>query len=208
MHCYTLLIYIVCNNSKSLPVMVEQKITIPSSRLPPPGIRFPDKQIKVLLVTAFRSGSTFTGQLLNINDDTFYLFEPLMAIQREQSTLGCDKNGAGKIDLLKRYYDCHSPELLPPDQIPISDKNYVTKTTRSNYCNNSNICFRDSNKWACRPEVCYFATKQQVAQTRDLKKGCMGCAKLTTSIIDSVCQSKDIIALKGLGDNFIIVIKK
>ena len=32
---------------------------------------------KVLLLTAFRSGSTFAGELFNRNSDAFYLFEPL-----------------------------------------------------------------------------------------------------------------------------------
>ena len=36
---------------------------------------------KVLLITAHRSGSTFLGELFNRNDDAFYLFEPLAAVQ-------------------------------------------------------------------------------------------------------------------------------
>ena len=36
---------------------------------------------KVLLVTAHRSGSTFLGELFNNNNDAFYVFEPLGAIQ-------------------------------------------------------------------------------------------------------------------------------
>lgn len=43
-----------------------------------------EKQIprtKVLLITAHRSGSTFLGELFNRNNDAFYLFEPLAAVQ-------------------------------------------------------------------------------------------------------------------------------
>ena len=38
---------------------------------------FVQKPKRVLLLTTFRSGSTFAGQLFNQNFDAFYLFEPL-----------------------------------------------------------------------------------------------------------------------------------
>ena len=33
---------------------------------------------KVVLMTYFRGGSTFLGELLNQNQDAFYMFEPLL----------------------------------------------------------------------------------------------------------------------------------
>ena len=54
-------------------------------------------QTKVLLIAAHRSGSTFLGELFNQNENAFYLFEPLVAIQSKMSTMGCDENTEGKI---------------------------------------------------------------------------------------------------------------
>ena len=54
-------------------------------------------QTKVLLITAHRSGSTFLGELFNQNENVFYLFEPLAAIQSKMSTTGCDENPEEKI---------------------------------------------------------------------------------------------------------------
>ena len=56
-------------------------------------------QTKVLLITAHRSGSTFLGELFNQNENVFYLFEPLAAIQSKMSTAGCDENPEEKIRL-------------------------------------------------------------------------------------------------------------
>ena len=40
-----------------------------------------DGKTRVLLITAHRSGSTFLGELFNQNEEAFYLFEPLAAVQ-------------------------------------------------------------------------------------------------------------------------------
>ena len=45
---------------------------------------------------------TFEGELFNQNENAFYLFEPLAAIQSEMSTMGCDKMIEQKIEEFKR----------------------------------------------------------------------------------------------------------
>jgi hypothetical protein len=40
-----------------------------------------DKRNRILIATAFHSGSTFTGNLFNANPDVFYMFEPLQFVQ-------------------------------------------------------------------------------------------------------------------------------
>ena len=44
---------------------------------------------------------TFEGELFNQNENAFYLFEPLAAIQSEMSTMGCDKMIEQKIKYVK-----------------------------------------------------------------------------------------------------------
>ncbi|XP_072013668.1 carbohydrate sulfotransferase 1-like [Amphiura filiformis] len=39
-----------------------------------------EKPLRVIIVTQMRSGSSFTGELFNQNDDFFYLFEPLSGL--------------------------------------------------------------------------------------------------------------------------------
>ncbi|CAG5094137.1 Oidioi.mRNA.OKI2018_I69.XSR.g13281.t1.cds [Oikopleura dioica] len=76
--------------------------------------------VKVLLITAHRSGSTFLGELFNQNPETFYLFEPLAGIQGEHSTLGCAKNPTKKLSLLNRYFDCDTPSFY--QSVPVLDQ--------------------------------------------------------------------------------------
>ncbi len=42
--------------------------------------------LRVLIVTQMRSGSSFTGELFNNNDDFFYLFEPLLYLEPKFNT--------------------------------------------------------------------------------------------------------------------------
>ena len=44
---------------------------------------------------------TWKGELFNQNENAFYLFEPLAAIQSEMSTMGCDKMIEQKIKYVK-----------------------------------------------------------------------------------------------------------
>ncbi|XP_071958862.1 carbohydrate sulfotransferase 1-like [Antedon mediterranea] len=42
------------------------------------------KPVNVILIASWRSGSSFTGQLFNMHDDIFYLFEPLRFLGQEK----------------------------------------------------------------------------------------------------------------------------
>jgi hypothetical protein len=53
---------------------------------------------KVLLVTHFRGGSTFLGQLFNQNPEAFYWFEPFATVYNQvfkDRYLGVDVTGNG-----------------------------------------------------------------------------------------------------------------
>ena len=58
----------------------------------------------VLLVTAYRSGSTFLGELFNRNNDAFYLFEPLAAV-------GDDSLINQKHKYMSLLFDCQLPAI-------------------------------------------------------------------------------------------------
>ena len=46
---------------------------------------------------------TFQGELFNQNENAFYLFEPLAAMQSEMSTMGCDKMIEQKIKYVEFF---------------------------------------------------------------------------------------------------------
>lgn len=64
----------------------------------------------VLLFTFYRSGSTFTGQLLNQHPDVFYLFEPLIIAAAETG------ENEFKNQILDRIFNCSLPKFSDYDR--------------------------------------------------------------------------------------------
>ena len=163
----------------------------------------PVRPIKVLLLTAHRSGSTFVGELFNQNDDAFYLFEPLGALQTEHSTLGCENSPDKKIDHLVNYYNCQAPTFLPPNSQKQSSKTVIA-VNHQGYCQRNNVCFRGYHRWSCGDKLCTTPTKDQNETLANLddtvpRGRCdHSCTGLNSTFIERVCSSKEIIAQKGM----------
>ena len=68
------------------------------------------KRSLVLLFTFYRSGSTFTGQLLNQHPDVFYLFEPLIIAAAETGEIDF------KNEILSRIFNCSLPKFSDYDR--------------------------------------------------------------------------------------------
>ncbi|XP_002737142.1 carbohydrate sulfotransferase 1-like [Saccoglossus kowalevskii] len=66
---------------------------------------------RVALVAAFRTGSTFTGELLNQNPDIFYLFEPFRLVRDiiAVDAIGKDLENSTKLELLRDIFACRFP---------------------------------------------------------------------------------------------------
>lgn len=179
--------------------------------------------VKVLLITAHRSGSTFLGELFNENPDAFYLFEPLAGIQGEHSTLGCAKNPTKKLSLLRRYFECDTPSFY--QSVPVLDaaskklkldKNRIihggkvksrTSEMPSNAiemempehgrCARTNLCFRENHNWSCDTGICKVPQdKQSLDKLTGKKDGRCSCTPLDTSLMNKMCRNKKIIAQK------------
>ena len=84
----------------------ESKTTVPKAQT----TQKPPKT-NVLLITAHRSGSTFLGELFNQNNDAFYMFEPLAAIQGPHSTDQCDGLVPEKNAYLASLLNCTFPVI-------------------------------------------------------------------------------------------------
>ncbi|XP_002737141.1 carbohydrate sulfotransferase 3-like [Saccoglossus kowalevskii] len=67
--------------------------------------------LRIVLVAAFRTGSTFTGELLNMNPNIFYLFEPFRIIQDivKRNAIGKDLENSTKLELLTDIFACRFP---------------------------------------------------------------------------------------------------
>lgn len=99
------------------------------------------KRKLVILFTYYRSGSTFTGQLLNQHSDVFYLFEPLILGVTE------NENIQSKIDVLNRIVNCSLPNF---DEFSTRETPEHVKQS----CQFRNFCFPHGTKEFCAPPFC------------------------------------------------------
>ena len=151
----------------------------------------------VLLVTAYRSGSTFLGELFNRNNDAFYLFEPLAAV-------GDDSLISQKHKYMSLLFDCQLPAIyrpVKPNQFKYGELTVNTlpenaiKAARPyrGECSRSNLCFREKHKWSCDKSICYGGEGELIGET---VKRCSQCKPLNLTRANQICQERSITALK------------
>jgi len=89
----------------------------------------------VIILTNYRSGSTFLGELFNQHPDAFYTFEPLFLLGGN-----CENQLPLKIDVLQSILKCDFPEIA---EVYEQIKNVTFhKTSVEVECLIDNFCFR------------------------------------------------------------------
>ena len=101
---------------------------------------------QILIVTEYRSGSTFIAETFNKNHDASYLFEPLLLTNfvNESGYNYLDFNSTQK--LIREYFvNC----TIPDPSLYITSKNYNENPKHMEvvlrYCKQNNICFRNKH---------------------------------------------------------------
>ena len=156
----------------------------PKSSQKAPIIRNKKRKL-VILFTYYRSGSTFTGQLLNQHSDVFYLFEPLILGITE------NENIQSKIDVLNRIANCSLPNF---DEFSTSETPEHVKQS----CQFRNFCFPHGTKEFCAPPFCHKdLTEDRKVCGHISNQYCPGPAILRQEATD-LCNSKKIVALKTI----------
>jgi len=159
----------------------------------------------VLLITAHRSGSTFLGELFNRNNNAFYMFEPLAAVQGPHSTDECDGLTPEKNAYLASLFNCTLPVIyrsvkqhlfsyggetsgnLPEGAIKESSP-YRGK------CSGNNLCFRENHRWSCDKAIC--AGHQTTKLTGETVPRCSTCKPVNHQTMNGLCHERPITALK------------
>jgi len=142
-------------------------------------------QKTIVLFTYYRSGSTFTGQLLNQHPDIFYLFEPLILGITEADF--ADK----KINLMKQIFKCDLPKFshFKTDKTP----DYVKDS-----CSRRDFCFPHGTKEFCQPPFCETDfTENRRACSHSPSTVCPGPGELIEEA-NNVCKKKEFIAIKTI----------
>ena len=142
----------------------------------------------VIILTNYRSGSSFFGELLNQHPDVFYFFEPLLLLKND-----CDENKLLlKLDILKAVSQCVIPDYaqlhrnltLKHDNVELNRNVYV--------CTKRKFCFAPFTKELCEERHC--------PKPRGFNKSSMDCWKhcgvINVNSVENDCRRKKFSAVK------------
>uniref|UniRef100_H2YDE9 Sulfotransferase n=1 Tax=Ciona savignyi TaxID=51511 RepID=H2YDE9_CIOSA len=132
-----------------------------------------NKHKGVIILTNHRSGSTFTGELFNQNDDVFYVFEPLIMAKS-----GCE-NEDGKVNMLEKMIRCQFH--LISDLQGITPRDYATEN-----CLSHNFCFRQKSKVLCSKQFC----------TQGDPQSCSRCEPVDPIMASDACGQSKVVVIK------------
>lgn len=146
----------------------------------------------ILLFASTRSGSSFTGQLLNQHPEVFYVFEPLYHVQQAftNSSSRLRRNldrrallGAYR-DLLLNLYTCDLHFI----------ENYIRPEPQEHVT--SSFFRRSSSHALCSPPVCMDGINGASPDSADETWCPKKCGALNLSLASLSCLSKEHIAIK------------
>lgn len=146
----------------------------------------------ILLFASTRSGSSFTGQLLNQHPEVFYVFEPLYHVQqaftnsssRLRRTLDRRALLGAYRDLLLNLYTCDLHFI----------ENYIRPEPQEHIT--SSFFRRSSSHALCSPPVCVDGMTGALPDSADETWCPKKCGALNLSLASLSCRSKEHIAIK------------
>lgn len=146
----------------------------------------------ILLFATTRSGSSFTGQLLNQHPEVFYVFEPLYHVQqaftnsssRLRRTLDRRALLGAYRDLLLNLYTCDLHFM----------ENYIRPEPQDHIT--SSFFRRSSSHALCSPPVCSDGSNGVLADPPDETWCPKKCGALNLTLASMSCLSKEHIVIK------------
>ena len=147
------------------------------------------KKIKkaIILIAFHRSGSSFTGELLNIHPDVFYSYEPLKLVHDGCGYLYKQE----RLKLMRDMINCEIPDLKSDPAKYLQNPEFETNSSPTNTIFNetvsSNYMFRTKSKRLCSGEFC-----KNVDYSEDGTKCRYNCPSVDINSAKKVCSSKTV----------------
>ena len=142
------------------------------------------KTRKAIIIVAFhRSGSSFTGELLNIHPDVFYSYEPLKLVNN-----GCGNiKKEERLKLMQDMINCEIPDISSDPEKYLQNPEFKNDENFYNETINSNFMFRTKSKRLCSGEFC-----DNQDFSNDSKKCRYSCPKIDIERARHVCSQKSV----------------
>lgn len=151
--------------------------------------------IKVLLLTEYRSGSTFSAELFNKNPKAFYYFEPLFAISKDgngkENQILKEKSGL----YLKNLLNCNMPDLKQVYNHKKGNEHLSANCWDENFCWRSRSDRLRKFPFCGRPEEVNGGQPVPVFPER---KALNTCGPVNLALAEKECSESDIVVTKTI----------
>ena len=170
----------------------------------------------ILVITDYRSGSTFLSEIFNQHPQVIYLFEPLIVIGRAQ-----EKNAATRLKILSDFYqNCEIPQLnkiLSDENIQsqagefcyavnqtadycekASEIRFTNRVKLYSNCHKTGLCFRHKSEMLSEQPFCptnklhaYRDYNKLARRYQTWKTKPKPCPRLSNKIFRQECQNTE-----------------
>ncbi|XP_077996453.1 carbohydrate sulfotransferase 1-like [Glandiceps talaboti] len=143
-----------------------QKVEIPA-----PQVSILDERVRVLLIADFRTGSSFTSEIFNQNDDFFYIFEP------------------GRL-----LMQCMKEEKVPETLFKVRHREMLEKMFQCKF-DGLDCYFKEMSrlsKYQRHREI------RTLAETCFQVNNTVSCPAVTPQLLEQLCEKKKHIAIKSI----------
>ncbi|XP_043980805.1 carbohydrate sulfotransferase 6-like [Gambusia affinis] len=137
-----------------------------------------DRKVHVLLLSSWRSGSSFLGQVFSQHPSVFYLMEPTWHVWRTMRSYGSKTLRMAVRDLMRSVFQC---------DFSVMDS-YLPQNR-----NTSSLFMWHQSRALCSPPVCSATLFGQISNTKECQKECQG---LDFEKVTNSCQIYSHVVLK------------
>ncbi|XP_020819329.1 carbohydrate sulfotransferase 4-like [Phascolarctos cinereus] len=160
----------------SLAFLFFQQLSSPSHR---PDVAEKSSPTHVLILSSWRSGSSFVGQLFSQHPDVFYLMEPAWHVWMTLSQGSAEQLQMAVRDLIRSVFLCDMTVFNA----------YMAQRPRRQ----SSIFRWETSRALCSPPACHLFNREAIIPSADCR---ILCGKQPFNMVEEACKSYSHVVLK------------
>ncbi|XP_052399526.1 carbohydrate sulfotransferase 6 [Carassius gibelio] len=145
---------------------------------PPSQNSLSEGKVHVLLLSSWRSGSSFLGQVFNQHPDVFYLMEPGWHVWMSVKQTGARSLRMAVRDMIRSVFQC---------DMSVMDA-YIPQP-----CNVSKLFMWSHSRALCSPPACFLTARDEISNEQECKKN---CDTQGLKLAEAACRSYSHVVLK------------
>ncbi|XP_036608107.1 carbohydrate sulfotransferase 4-like isoform X2 [Trichosurus vulpecula] len=144
-----------------------------------PGLAEKSSPVHVLVLSSWRSGSSFVGQLFSQHPDVFYLMEPAWHVWTTLSSGSAGQLQMAVRDLIRSVFLC--------------DMSVFDAYIAQGLMKQSSLFMWETSRALCSPPACHLFNREAIIHSADCK---ILCSRQPFNMVEEACKSYSHVVLK------------